>query len=751
MRKLATWAVSFSAGMFLARYLLPGAWLLPAAWCALAAGLASLLLREKRRLRLVLLFCGAAAALGYGWAFDLAVRVPAARMTDQTLAEVRMLLCEYPQEAAYGARVTVRARLADGRSWRMLYYGGEELLALAPGCTVTDDVRLKDASELDDGGRYYLADGVFLLAYSAGTPLYGEENTASPRWWPAEAGRAMREKLAELYSGESVGFLTALLTGDKAALSQRAETDLSEAGLYHIMAVSGLHCSFLAMLIVTLVGKRRRRTAACAAIPALIFFTLLVGAPPSAVRACVMLTLVLTAPALRRESDSPTALSFALVLLLLRNPYAAASVSLQLSFGAVAGMLWLTPRMDRFLRGERARGRLFRLISASFSATCGALVFTLPLSAYYFNVLALVSPVSNLTCLWAVSLTFALGLISVLLGFLWLPLGALCALGPQVLSGYVLAASHLLASVPYHALYYTNPLLKYWLAYFYVLFGAAYACRSGGRRRYALAAALAAVSLAVTVGLGRRLYSAPLDIVAVDVGQGAGTVLASGGTFAVMDCGSATRRQSAGGDMADRLLSMGCRKLDYLILSHYDYDHLSGVETLMDRIQVDTLLMPDTWDDAGLRAWTEEAALAHGTRTRLVAQVESLALGGGTITLYPSAMENGKDNDSGLALLCSAGSFDLLVTGDMSQKAEEALLTSYPLPDIEVLVVGHHGARASTGEALLETLRPEAGIISVGRNRYGHPADETLRRLTRAGVSIYRTDRQGDIHIRVYE
>lgn len=404
--------------------------------------------------------------------------------------------------------------------------------------------------------------------------------------------------------------------------------------------------------------------------------------------------------------------------------------------------------MDRFLRGGRERGRVFRFVSASVSATCGALVFTLPLTAYYFNFLVLVSPVSNLLCLWAVSGAFAAGLLSVLLGFVWMPLAAVCAFVPRGLTAYILTAAHLLARVPYHALYYTNPLLKYWLAYLYVLFGTAYACRSGGRRKYAAAAALAAVSLAAAVGLGRGLYSAPLDIVAVDVGQGAAAILASQGRFAVVDCGSAGLGAGAGGEVADHLLSMGCRELDELVLTHYDYDHISGAAELMDRLRVKRLLMPDCQDDAGLRQWAEEEAAAHGTAVELVTRTRTGPLGGGILTVYPSAADGG-DNDSGLAVLCSAGTFDLLITGDMSRRAERALLAAYPLPDIEVLAVGHHGSRGSTGEELLDALRPEAGVVSVGRNRYGHPAEETLRRLTAAGTAVCRTDLQGDIHITV--
>ena len=102
-----------------------------------------------------------------------------------------------------------------------------------------------------------------------------------------------------------------------------------------------------------------------------------------------------------------------------------------------------------------------------------------------------------------------------------------------------------------------------------------------------------------------------------------------------------------------------------------------------------------------------------------------------------------------MSILCSSGDFDLLITGDMDSNTEEQLLSTYDLPDLEALVVGHHGSKYSTSEALLSTLTPELALISVGDNSYGHPSDQALWRLVQAGAAIYRTDLQGTIHLTV--
>ena len=248
--------------------------------------------------------------------------------------------------------------------------------------------------------RSFTSKGVFLLAYARGNLEAGEGTRNSPRWLPARMGRAMRERIKVLFPGDAAGFLTAVLTGDRGGISEKAYTALAEAGLNHILAVSGMHCGFLMALAGFLLQSRKLQ--ALLGIPLLAFYAVLTGGSPSVLRACVMLSLPLLAILARRESDGPTSLLAALFLILLANPFAAASVSLQLSFAAMAGILWLTPRLCKGLVGEKKRGktwgRIFRFLALAFSASMGAMVFTVPLTVYYFGALVLIAPLSSALC-----------------------------------------------------------------------------------------------------------------------------------------------------------------------------------------------------------------------------------------------------------------------------------------------------------------------------------------------------------------
>lgn len=752
MRRLALLGGGCSLGIFLAQYLLPPALCLPGAGLCLAlTALAVFLLRrtDLPRRRALLLGCTLAAGLGYNALYTQLVLSPAELLADTEREAVTMTLCEYPEATEYGAKVTVRLNgLTPGKA---VYYGSEVLLGLEPGNIATCDVRFGSARSVrGEEIRSFTSKGVFLLCYRRGEETVESGSAGSLRWLPQRTARAMAERIDAIFSEDSAPFLTAILTGDRSGIPQKAGDDLSEVGLYHLLAISGMHCAYLMELLYLVLGRHRRRLTAFLGLPLLLFYALLSGASPSVLRACVMLSFLLLAPLFGRERDSLTAIFAALLLILLANPFTAASVSLQLSFAAIGGILWVTPKLSDWLGKGRDLGAAGRFLSGSVSVSLGAMVFTTPLCAVYFNSLTLISPVSNLLCLWCVGLIFCGGLLAVALSFLWLPLGPILAFLPGLLVRYLLWMAGLLARIPYHALYFSNPYIKYWLGLLYLLFGIAWLSREKGKRKWLLSAGLSAACLLYAVYLGSLRYAyGSLNAEILDVGQGQSVILSSQGDFALTDCGSLNRWKDAGGIAAEALQSAGCRQLRYLLLTHYDYDHVSGVQGLLERVGAETLLCPPDGGDTDAQAAILAAAEAHGTEVRFITEETTLPLGEATLTVYPPLGDD-SSNERGLVYLVSAGDYDLLITGDIDTEMERRLIERYDLPDIEALVVGHHGSKYSTSAELLDALRPETAFISVGSNSYGHPSDQAMERLSERGITIYRTDLQGDLRLSVH-
>ena len=752
MRVLATVGFSFAAGLFLTLLPWDGWQLYAAGALALASLLWALLGRGTPHLRRVLLvLLPLMVSLLYFSAYRALVRQPVQALCGGE-HDFSAAVCDWPEATERGAKVTIRLHGLLGA--KAVYYGDDDLLSLRPGDALSGTAWWNDVAAIGDGDlRQFSSRGVYALLYDRDTLTVQPAPDMPLGYAPQYAAKALRDKLAQLWDDPSVlGFLTAELTGDKSLLPESDYVAMQETGLAHIFAVSGLHCAFLVTLLSLLIPPTHRRTLCAVASAVLVFYMLLTGLSPSVARACVMQLFLLSAPLFRRGSDPLTSLAAALTVILLVNPYAVGSVSLQLSFAATLGMVLLAGRLYKSFTGwYRGRNRAVRAAlsfpAANLAATLGALVFTAPLTAYYFNILSLVAPLAGLLAVPAAGYAFMSAFVSALLGLVWTPLGHLAGYVPLLLVKYILWVAHLLLAVPYHAVYFTNVYLRVWLLYVYAAFLGC-AVTPDGKRKYALASALTVLTLAACLWLNSRWQQYGAFRAAVlDVGQGESVALCSGSEAALVDCGSSNSYVDAGSVAADALQSAGIRRLSAVIVTHYHADHTNGLTEVLTRLPVDTLYLPDIEDEYGVRDRLVSLAAHQGADVVFVTEPTRIALGEAILTVYPPLLTTGDLNEQGLTALATAGDFDLLITGDMAGQTEQLLAQTYPLPDVEVLVVSHHGSRYSSDESFLRAITPDNAVISVGDNRYGHPAEETLRRLQAVGATVWRTDQQGSIRI----
>ncbi|MEQ2444771.1 DNA internalization-related competence protein ComEC/Rec2 [Pseudoflavonifractor sp. CLA-AP-H29] len=765
MRKLASFALPFGAGVYLSVYLLP--WpvrLAGAVVCALIWAVCLLRWRrqrEDRRLRLVLCAAGLALGLLWSWGYDMRT-VYLAEQLAGTEGTVTAQAADWPEAGTSSVSVEVRLLDPDGPDLGAILYfypGDEAVPDIKPGDTLTCTARLRLADAI--GGEksgYYYSKGIFLTANAGELPTVTPAESVPLQYWPALWRRAMGEHIAELFSDETAGLALALTTGDKSGLTGGFYTALKRCGLAHVVAVSGMHMSMVVMLPAMLVRRRRRKMMAMVSIPLVLAFMALTGFAPSVVRAGVMQILLLLGPALSREGDTVTSLSFALLLLLLQNPNAAMDVGLQLSFLSVAGILAITGRLnEKFFhrfplkKGKTRPRRLYnsavRFLVGCVTMSIGAIAFTTPLTVHYFGTVSLASPLANLLTLWAVTVLFLLCLPAAALG------------GVLPLAGTVLAALAEPVSWVFHRIVYglsglpfasvsleAGRYLLFWLLFVYGVIGACILFRREKPRPLA-PVCCCAVTLAVALMFNMiSLRGSGLTVTVLDVGQGQSILLTSQGNTALVDCGG-SGADDPGDIAADYVQAMGKSTLDLLVLTHFHDDHACGVPELMERLTVSALAVPDMEPDNPLRAEILALAEKKGTEVVFIEEDATVELGGAALTLY-APLGTGGGNEEGLSVLATLGDFDALITGDMNAAVERRLIKYGNLPDIELLVAGHHGSKSSTSEELLAAVMPEYAVISVGYNSYGHPADSTLDRLEQAGCAVWRTDLQGTITVR---
>lgn len=744
----------FAAGTALSHYVLPASWLyivsaamlIPALFCAV-------FLRGFRRRDGVAAFLF--LALGMSWYSMYSGKFidAAAQYADKTCT-VTVRVDEYPyRDGDYASlNVTLAERGEPSLGIAVSDYSGT-LPELRPGDLAEMELELMDAGErYGEATDVYAARGVHLRAYYVA--LHGvERDGRSALYFPQELMNAVRGSIVRVFPEDVQDIMLALLIGDTHGVYEDVELDnaLSVTGVAHVVSVSGMHLGFLYSALSALLGRRR---AFFVGVPVLVLFTFMAGCSSAIVRACVMLVLSMLGTVLKRDYDPLAGLAMALLLLLAENPVSVASVSLQLSFASMLGLILITPRLNRWFnrrfRGAKGRAKgICRTAWSAFSASLGATVFTAPVVAVIFGYVSLLSPLANLLTLWAVSLAFTLGFAAAALGLIYAPLGIACAWLAALPARYFVWCISLLARIPYAAVYTADGGVVWWLLFTYAVFIAAIVMRRRRGLRLAVPALCSAAVLAAVLISSALRTADERSVTVLDVGQGQSIALLSGESAMVVDCGGMGSWDDAGDVASEYLLGRGRYGIDALVLTHLHSDHADGAARLMTRVKVGTLYMPEGTDDSdGELAGILEAAARRGTEVVEISEDTAVSLPGLELSLT-APQDTGDENERGLVVRASIGEYDTVITGDVGAPTERLLAEEGKLPPSELLIAGHHGSRSSNSFELVSAVRPETVVVSVGYNSYGHPTDEALVRLAVTGADIYRTDVNGDVTVTI--
>ena len=745
MRKLLWFTIGFAVGCGLCIAVLWQRDLLPVLLYGLGCFALCVLLRLKNELFRypMAVFLGLSLAFGWFLLFQEHYLRPLEQLDGKTLS-VSITAVDDSQETEYGCCVPGFLTI-EGKPYRVMVYHGTQD-SFSPGQVISGRFQLRQTTP---GGKkdstYYQGNGVFLLATAKGEMNTSSSDRSALLFLPARAGRTAKERIEAYFPADTSGFARALFLGDTSGLTYEQDTALSVSGIRHLAAVSGLHVSILFGAVYLLL-REHRWLVFLLSLPLLLFFAGMTGFSPSVTRACLMCVLMALGRAVKQEYDSLTALSFAVLCMLLINPFVLLSVSFQLSVASVSGILLFSTPIARWLKerlGEyRRRGvvkKLSQWFTASVSVSLGAMVFSTPLVAFYFGTVSLVGVLTNLLTIWIVA-------------FLFVGIGLVCLLGGKAIAlctgigwligwpiRYVLFTAECLSKLPFAAVYTESVYVVAWLALCYCLLLLFLVFRKRGRFFFftGLFLLVLAVLASVLVPKADRLR-----LTVLDVGEGQAILLQTGGGHMLIDCGG-NNDALAADKIARTLLSQGIFRLDGLVLTHYDRDHMGAIGNLQTRISIDRFYLPQT---PGSEWWLDTLELPEKAVT-MISEEHQLTLGIGTLTL----LEPGKgknDNENSMCVLFESEECVILITGDRSRTGELELLEKYPLPEVDILIAGHHGSKYATSTELLDAVRPEIVVISVGSNNYGHPAQETLERLEKHRCTVYRTDLQGSVLLR---
>jgi competence protein ComEC len=602
--------------------------------------------------------------------------------------------------------------------------------------------------------------GATLVADSVAGAPEPERPWATVGWTLVRWRGRLAAALDVLY-GTRAPLAAALVLARREGLDAGLRDAFARAGTAHLLAISGFHVGVVAALLLALLrgaGLSRRRAGVGAAAGAWAYVALL-GFPDAACRAALILVVLAVSRAVGRAPARWGALGGALLVMIAAEPGRITGPGFELSFAGAAGLVAWAPRLRGLLRRALGAGAPRPVVSA-LAAGVAATLATVPVVAWHFERVSLVGIPATLAVTPLVTLAIPGLLASLTANALHPALGHLVAAWVSPLLALLELVTRWMGGFPWASVWVPRSWLP--VAAGGVLLGlwlVGRVPRVRRRARLGVATAGGLCALAVWPLLLTLQARGSLEIDMLDVGQGDAFALRTpGNRWLLIDTGPGATNPDPGANGVVRALRRrGVHRLEALVLTHPDMDHIGGAQAVLESFRVGAVLEPARPFGKEAYVGALDIARARGVPWIQARDGEHFVVDGVTFDVLsppepgsPGDTLPGTGTDTNLESVVMAvhyGAFDALFTGDAPALVERAVSGRLG-QGIEVLKVSHHGSESGTDPLLLARAAPELALVSVGRgNRFGHPSPAVLARLRRAGVEIHRTDEEG--HVRV--
>lgn len=605
----------------------------------------------------------------------------------------------------------------------------------------------------------------------------------------------IKENMSNILDEEQGALCIGILIGDRENISDITEDNFKKSNLTHMLAVSGSHITYIIVALTTLLSKTNRKFSLIITIIFLLFFTVLTGFTASVLRASIMGILTLLASILHRKSDTINNLGISSIIILLYNPYLLVDAGFLLSYAGTIGIIFFSKKISngtsiivnkinpnllnieqnnnsKILFVKSIIEKIILYVISSLSVTISANIVIIPIMAYMFSTISFTFWISNILAGSIMEVVTIFGFITYLISIVFPMLAEFLGIALNLFLTILLKIAEISSIIPGASIYIKTPSLIMCVMYYLVIFilfnlkpirqfirkKAIFRFLIIKAKKHKLKILVTIITVIILLNSIIYVTDKNLKIYFVDVGQGDCTLIQThekknilidggGSEFGSFDVGESI--------LLPYLLNRGINKIDYMMISHFDSDHIGGLFYIMKNLKVDNIIISRQGKNSENFKKFIQIMSKKQINLIIVKRGDYVKIDDTSYfeILFPEEKQisdNVLNNNSIVAKFVSSN-VTMLFTGDIEEIAEKRLCELYRNTNklqADIIKVAHHGSKTSSTLSFLELVNPQIALIGVGAdNNFGHPNEGVLERIKKLGTQIYRTDQTGEVSI----
>ena len=674
-----------------------------------------------------------------------------------------------PQEKEYKTKYILKIDTINSnkkyKNTKVILYtkNGKETLKYGDKIELVGNFKLAQERR-NPGGfdyRFYLkTKKIYGIVTTKNTKRLKENNVNIISMIANKTANVIKNQSKKLLENKKACLLIGLLIGDTDEIDEETKEDFRNSNLTHMLAVSGLHVSYVLLAVNYIITKVKihKKLSKIIVMLLILFFILVTGATPSVLRAGTMTIYLILGGIFYRRISVFSSLNLSLLVIIIMNPYCLFDVGLQLSYAGTIGIVYLYPIIKEKIYNK----------ANSILITISANIVIIPIMLYNFNTISLTFFISNLLAGPIIGIIIILGFSIIIISLIFFPIANIFSKILNLLIILFLNTAKACANLPFSKIFIITPTLKFIFLYYYLLVFIIIKERIQIRISIKLKNKVIAILIILVIINPIKYFSnikqSNLKIYFVDVGQGDSTCIVTPKNKVILIDGGGNSKDEnydiGKQTLLPYLLDKKINKIDYCIVSHFDSDHCGGLMYILKNLKVKNIIIGKQYEEYENYKEFIKIAKDKKINIRVVEAGEKITIEKNLYIdiLWPinrekMVIQNAINNNS-LVFKLRYINFSMLFTGDIEEIAEKEILDKYKenteFLKSTILKVAHHGSKTSSTKEFINIVKPKYAVIGVGKdNKFGHPSNVTIENLKTINTEIYRTDEMGEISINV--